>query len=55
VNVSRYSAEEVKQLERQIEQIRRLSHPNIIKFRETYREKDHFIQIMEYVGGIRDP
>lgn len=51
VSLASYSAAEVTQIERTIEHVKRLKHPNLFQLREVFREKDTLIQVFEYKQG----
>lgn len=39
-------------IEKKLEVIKKINHPNLIKYKEHYKEGNQIIQIMEYCGGI---
>lgn len=44
-------AEQVERFLREGEALRRLSHPNIVKCRETFEAPDHFYMVLDYIEG----
>lgn len=51
INVSRFDKSQLKELEKEIEFVKNLDHPNIIRLREVYKSKNNIHMIMTLLSG----
>jgi len=49
--ISRQTVQETAQLRQEVEVLRRISHPNIVRFRDLKKSASHFYLVLEYMPG----
>lgn len=49
--ISRQTVTETAQLRQEVEVLRRISHPNIVRFRDLKKSTTHFYLVLEYCAG----
>lgn len=49
--ISRQTVTETAQLRQEVEVLRRISHPNIVRFRDLKKSPTHFYLVLEYCAG----
>lgn len=51
-DISHLSQEKAEMLEKQCNQLIQLKHPSLLKVKECFRDRNYFVQIIEYCGRI---